>query len=253
MVLLEARDLTKNFGGLAALSDVSFTAEAGEILGVIGPNGAGKTTLFNVISGVHQPSRGEISFRGTRISGLRPDRIAAHGLVRTFQLSILYHSFTVRDNVLMGSHLQAKPGLWRALWPGRALREHEASLHREAGEILRFVGLDHIAGELAKNLPHGHQRALGVGIALAAKPALLLLDEPMAGMNPEETTNFMALIRRIRESGVTIMLVEHDMRAVMGLCDRIIVLNYGRKIAEGNPAAIRENRDVIEAYLGREA
>lgn len=252
MALLETKALTKYFGGLAAVSDVSFTVESGEILGVIGPNGAGKTTLFNLISGVHTLSSGRVMLGGTQISGLRPDRVAAHGLVRTFQLSVLYQSFTVRDNVLMGCHLRAKAGLWQALWPGKAAMEREAELRRRADEILSFMGLDHLAGELAKNLPHGHQRALGVATALAAQPKLLLLDEPLAGMNPEETNGFMAVVRRIRESGVTIMLVEHDMRAVMGLCDRIIVLNYGRKIAEGKPTEIQQNREVVEAYLGRE-
>lgn len=252
MTLLETRGLTKFYSGLAAVSEVTFAVEAGEILGVIGPNGAGKTTLFNLVSGVQPVSGGQITFRGERIDGKRPDLIAARGLVRTFQQSVLYHKFTAMENVLMGFHLQAKPGLWNALWPSPSYRERERELRARADRILHFMGLSEVVHETAKNLPHGHQRALGVAIALATQPKLLLLDEPMTGMNPEETDVFMAHVRRIRDSGVTILLVEHDMRAIMGLCDRIVVLNYGKKIAEGKPAEIRENREVVEAYLGRD-
>ena len=250
MSLLEARNLCKHFGGLVAVDDLDFDIVRGEILGLIGPNGAGKTTVFNMISGVYLPTHGKVVFKGEDITHLKADRVAAKGIARTFQLTTIYSTFTVVQNMLMAHHLHSKVGFLGAFLNTPSARRKGQDIVQKSMEILTFMGLDALKNEVAKNLPHGHQKALGTAMALAVQPELLLLDEPVAGMNPEETLTMMNRIGQIRERGITVLLVEHDMRAVMGLCDRILVLNYGRKIAEGRPEGIRGNRDVIEAYLG---
>ncbi len=253
MALLEITKLSKHFGGLAAVSELDLQVEEGEILGLIGPNGAGKTTLFNVISGVYRPTSGKIIFNGEDITGLKPSMIAKKGLVRTFQATTLFDEFTVLANVLIGFHPHAGIAIWGALVGTPATRQREAALVQQAMEILDLMGIAHLKDELATSLPHGHQRCLGIAIAMAANPKLLLLDEPVTGMSREETAMVMATIRKIREQkGLTIIVVEHNMRAAMGLSDRMVVLNYGRKIAEGSPQEISENPEVIEAYLGAE-
>ena len=240
--------LHKNFGGLAAVNDLTFQLEKGAIHGLIGPNGAGKTTIFNVISGFYKPSAGKVLYEGEDIGGLQPHRVAAKGLVRTFQETVLFQEFTTFENALMGRYLHTKSSMISALFATE--RASERANEDKALEVLEFLGLAERKDELALNLPHGLQRALGIAVALAAEPRLLLLDEPFAGMNPEETRHMMDLIRKVRESGITILLVEHDMQAVMGLCDRITVVNFGRLLTEGAPDEIKRNKDVIEAYLG---
>jgi branched-chain amino acid transport system ATP-binding protein len=246
--ILEVERLSRRFGGLAAVDDLSFRVEPGEIRGLIGPNGAGKTTTFNVISGFNAPSSGRVLFEGRDISGLRPSRIAELGLMRTFQQTTLFQELPVLDNALVGCHLQARRDLFATLL-GRA-RERETAARAAALEMLEFFGLAARRDELAANLPHGLQRALGLAVALVAQPKVLLLDEPFTGMNAEETRAMMTLIRKVRARGITLLLVEHDMQAVMGLCDRITVLNFGRLLAEGAPDEIQTHPDVIEAYLG---
>ena len=250
--LLELKGLSKHFGGVAAVDKLDFEVRGGEIVGLIGPNGAGKTTVFNLVSGVLKPSDGRVIFHGEDVTSLRPNEIAKRGLVRTFQASILFKNFTVIENVSMGRHLHAGIGFFQDLFNTSSTRQRRNQIQERAMEIVDFMGLDPYRDELAKNLPHGHQRALGIGVALAADPKFLMLDEPTSGMNVEEKEAIMHLVGRIRERGITILVVEHDMKVVMGLCERITVLNFGVKIAEGSPDEIRANQDVIQAYLGAE-
>ena len=251
MPLIELHEVSKFFGGLAAVSQFSFVVEAGEILGLIGPNGAGKTTTFRVITGDYPPSGGQVVFEGRNISGLPPHRVARLGVVRTFQLNTLFPNLSVLENVELGRYLHSDLKLVGALFNSVSNRRKEKRLGRVSEELLEFMGLYGFKDELALNLPHGHQRALGIAIALAAQPKLLLLDEPLTGMNPSEVESMLGTIRRIRdESETTIVVVEHNMKAVMALCERLVVMNFGQKIAEGPPQEITNNKDVIEAYLG---
>jgi branched-chain amino acid transport system ATP-binding protein len=253
MALLEVQNLSKHFGGLVAVSELSFDVHQGEILGLIGPNGAGKTTVYNCISGALRPTSGRVFFNGKEVTGLLPHKIAQKGIARTFQLTTLFTDFPTVLNVLIGFHMRSKAGFLRTLFNTSYYRQEEAGFVQKAMEILKSLGIEDIALQSAANLPHGHQRALGMAIALATEPKLLMLDEPVTGMNPEEVRLQLDRMRRIRkEMGLSIIVVEHNMRAVMGICDRIIAINFGKKIAEGTPAEIRENRAVIEAYLGAE-
>ncbi|MBI1733934.1 MAG: ABC transporter ATP-binding protein [Candidatus Rokubacteria bacterium] len=247
---LEVRRVSKHFGGLAAVDQLSFDVAPGSIVGLIGPNGAGKTTVFNVITGQLPPTAGEVRFNGRRITGRPPYEIAKMGLVRTFQSTVLYAESSVLENVLRGCAVRHRVGFWSGLVASPAAVQEEAATRERALELIRFVELDAVRGEAARNLPYGHQRALGIAIGLATQPELMLLDEPVAGMNPEETARTARLIRRVNESGTTIVVVEHDMSFVMGLCQTIVVMNYGRKIAEGRPDEIRNDAAVVAAYLG---
>ncbi len=250
--LLEISGLTKRFGGLIAVNNVSFSVREKEILSVIGPNGAGKSTLFKLISSFLRPSLGEVRFKGERISGLAPHIAARKGVVRTFQETTIFRNMSVRDNVIIAHHLRSNSNLLGYFLGTQAAREDEAAFGASADEILGFLGLSSQAGEIARNLPHGHLRALGVAIGLATNPSILLLDEPFAGMNHDETMKAVDMVRSLRERGLTVLLVEHDMPAVMKISDRIVVLNFGEKIAEGTPGEIQNNSRVIEAYLGSE-
>jgi branched-chain amino acid transport system ATP-binding protein len=248
--LLDVAALTVRIGGLVAVADVSFAVPEGSIVSLIGPNGAGKTTAFNAITGYMRPSGGSVAYRGQKLNGLAPERIARLGLVRTFQRTSIFGGCTLADNVLTGLHARGRTESWAALLRLPRFHAEEARLRREAAEIVDFVGLAGRAGELAGNLAYGEQRLLGIAIALAASPTLLLLDEPAAGLNPSETEAFMRLVERIRGRGVTVLLVEHDMRMVMAISDHIVVLNQGRRIAEGTPETVRSHPEVIRAYLG---
>lgn len=250
--LLEVTGLKKTFGGLVAVDGVSFTLPKAAIVSVIGPNGAGKTTFFNLVTGIYKPDEGAVVLDGQDITGLRPDRVVAHGLARTFQNIRLFPGMSVLENVVVGRSVRLRTGYWGALFNTRAFQEEDRAAIQRSVELLQFVGLSAKANELAGNLPYGEQRRLEVARALATDPKLLLLDEPSAGMNPQETEGTKQLIRRIRDDrGIAVLLIEHDMRLVMTVSDSITVLDYGRKIAEGDAKHIREHPKVIEAYLGR--
>jgi branched-chain amino acid transport system ATP-binding protein len=248
--MLETKRLTKNFKGVQAVSDLDLNVNAGEIVGIIGPNGAGKTTIFNLITGYLQPTKGEIIFNGRDITGQKPHVIAKHGVVRTFQLDRIFHDFSIIQNVLTASYLNARIGLWGAALNTSGYRRKNRYTCEYAGKILKFMRLDDKKDEIARNLSHGHQKLLGIAIALAANPRVLLLDEPLGGMNPAEVDGTLEIIREIRKQGTAIILVEHDMQAVMKTCDRIVVLNFGMVIARGLPEEVQKNQEVIRAYLG---
>jgi branched-chain amino acid transport system ATP-binding protein len=254
MALLEIENLTKTFSGLRAISEVTFSLDKGRIVSIIGPNGAGKTTFFNTLTGIYRPDSGSIRFNGDSLVGLSPDRIAAKGIARTFQNIRLFQEMTVVEDILVGMHVKLRQSGVQTLIRNPFFRNEEAEAEAKAVRLMRYVGLKEVGNELAKNLPYGDQRRLEIARALAADPLLLLLDEPAAGMNPQETNEITHLFRSIRdEMGITILLIEHDMRVVMNISEDICVMDYGEKIAQGTPAEIRSNTRVIEAYLGRGA
>ena len=248
--LLEVDHVTLKFGGLTALNDVSFNINEGEILGLIGPNGAGKTTCFNVMTGVYRPTSGQVRFDGSGLTRMKRHKITKLGLARTFQNIRLFKSMTVLENVMVGTDAHSKVGFWDALLRTPRHRRTEAASRERAIELLELVGIHARHDELAANLSYGDQRRLEIARALATEPKLLCLDEPAAGFNPREKESLVELIRAIRDDGYTVLLIEHDMRLVMGVTDRIVVLEFGQKIAEGTPAEIRDNPAVIAAYLG---
>jgi branched-chain amino acid transport system ATP-binding protein len=250
-MLLEISGLTKYFGGLAAVSQFDMYVNEGEIVGLIGPNGAGKTTVFNLITGVFPPTRGKVTFDGIDITGKKPHQVAKLGIGRTFQLNPLFANFTVLQNVSASFHLHPRSSLLDTYFNTATYRRNEAYILEQSLEILQLVGLEKVKDELAKNLPHGYQKMLGMARALAVKPKLLLLDEPIAGMNPDEIDFTMTAIRKTQQQGVTFVVVEHNMR-IMDLCDQVVVISFGHKITEGLPEEVRKNKEVIQAYFGGE-
>ena len=250
MRLLETNGLTKYFGGLAAVVDVDIHVDAGERVALIGPNGAGKTTMFNLLTGFEHPTRGEVVFKGRDITGLRPHKIAGYGLSRTWQETILFEEMTTLDSVVLACRLHQKADFFGCLFKMPRCRQDDVSAIKQAEEILEFLGMGSYKNELPYNLPYGFQRILGVGMTMATKPELMLMDEPVTGMNPTEAAVMMNTIRKIRDRGIAILVVEHNMKVVMGTSERVSVLDFGIKIAEGTPEEISNNKNVIEAYLG---
>jgi branched-chain amino acid transport system ATP-binding protein len=254
MNFLEVHNLTKSFGGILALNGLNLQVQEREILGIIGPNGAGKSTLFNVITGVFAPNNGEVLLRGRNITGLKPHAIARRGIGRSFQINTLFMNATVMDNVRVGFHLLARRGVkgfFGIILRTPLQKRSEKAIDDKVLKILSFVGMEHLRDMPAQNLSYGYQRTLAMAISLASEPQLLLLDEPVTALSPERVAAIMDLIRSIRDQGTTVIMVEHNMRAIFTTCDRIVVMNYGQNLAEGTPEEVRENRDVIEAYLGR--
>jgi len=247
--VLEARKVTKVFGGLTAVNEVDLDVHEGEIVGLIGPNGAGKTTFFNCLTGMEVPTSGAITYRGQPLSG-KPHEVTATGLARTFQNIRLFPNMTALENVLVGRHCRTKEGIFSALGRGRGFKREERESEERAQELLDFVGLTAAGDSLARNLPYGDQRRLEIARALATEPGLLLLDEPTAGMNPQETAAAMHLVRKIRDQGLAIVVIEHDMKFIFNLCDRVAVLVQGQKLVEGSPSEVQSDARVVEAYLG---
>lgn len=249
-MFLETRNLTKSFGGLTAVKEVDFSVEKGKINAIIGPNGAGKSTFFNLISGVHKPTSGQIKFRGEDITKLPANKIAKLGMARTFQTTSLFENATIIENVMVGHRLRTKSNLFDAVFNTKRLRNEERESYNKALEVLEFVGLLDVKDQLVANISQEEKKRTAIALALATEPEIVFLDEPTAGINPEETAALSQLIRKMSESGITVCLIEHKMQMVMSLAEKIMVLNYGEKIAEGTPEEIQKNKQVIKAYLG---